>query len=62
MIFTSVAFSFLIYIYNQRVMLGFSFYKYLFGSMSYVLAQIDTCIQFGEDADVKVKEFDQEDD
>ncbi|XP_008380273.3 uncharacterized protein [Malus domestica] len=31
-------------------------------SMSYVLAQIDTCIQFGEDADVKVKEFDQEED
>jgi hypothetical protein len=26
------------------------------------LAQIDNCIQFGEDADVKVKDFDPEDD
>ncbi|KAF7845150.1 GPN-loop GTPase 3 [Senna tora] len=27
-------------------------------SIRYVLAQIDSCIQFGEDADVKVKDFD----
>ncbi|EXB75171.1 GPN-loop GTPase 3 [Morus notabilis] len=31
-------------------------------SIRYVLAQIDTAIQFGEDADVKVKDFDPEDD
>ncbi|KAK2351115.1 GPN-loop GTPase QQT1 [Trifolium repens] len=31
-------------------------------SIQYVLAQIDNCIQFGEDADVKVKDFDPEDD
>ncbi|KAJ0007347.1 hypothetical protein Pint_30807 [Pistacia integerrima] len=32
-------------------------------SIRYVLNQIDNCIQFGEDADVKVKDFDpQEDD
>ncbi|PRQ44613.1 putative GPN-loop GTPase, P-loop containing nucleoside triphosphate hydrolase [Rosa chinensis] len=30
-------------------------------SIRYVLAQIDTSIQFGEDADVKVKDFDLED-
>ncbi|CAB4304286.1 unnamed protein product [Prunus armeniaca] len=30
-------------------------------SISYVLAQIDTCIQYGEDADVKIKDFDPED-
>ncbi|KAM5558910.1 GPN-loop GTPase 3 [Rosa sericea] len=30
-------------------------------SIRYVLAQIDTSIQFGEDADVKVKDFDPED-
>ncbi|PON63657.1 GPN-loop GTPase [Parasponia andersonii] len=31
-------------------------------SIQYVLAQIDTSIQYGEDADVKVKDFDPEDD
>lgn len=31
-------------------------------SIRYVLAQIDTAIQYGEDADVKVKDFDPEDD
>lgn len=31
-------------------------------SIRYVLAQIDNCIQYGEDADVKVKDFDPEDD
>jgi len=31
-------------------------------SIQYVLAQIDNCIQYGEDADVKVKDFDQDDD
>ncbi|KAL5787078.1 hypothetical protein ACOSP7_004027 [Xanthoceras sorbifolium] len=30
-------------------------------SIQYVLSQIDNCIQFGEDADVKVKDFDPED-
>ncbi|KAK0590480.1 hypothetical protein LWI29_027706 [Acer saccharum] len=30
-------------------------------SIRYVLGQIDNCIQFGEDADVKVKDFDPED-
>ncbi|PNX77354.1 hypothetical protein L195_g033318 [Trifolium pratense] len=30
--------------------------------IQYVLAQIDNCIQYGEDADVKVKDFDQDDD
>ncbi|BFG25551.1 hypothetical protein CerSpe_118250 [Prunus speciosa] len=30
-------------------------------SISYVLAQIDTCIQYGEDAEVKIKDFDPED-
>lgn len=29
-----------------------------FCSTRYVLNQIDICIQFGEDADVKVKDFD----
>lgn len=33
-----------------------------FYSIRYVLAQIDTAIQYGEDADVKVKDFDPEDD
>lgn len=27
-------------------------------SIQYVLGQIDNCIQYGEDADVKVKDFD----
>ncbi|GMP56445.1 hypothetical protein CsSME_00020934 [Camellia sinensis var. sinensis] len=31
-------------------------------SIQYVLSQIDNCIQYGEDADVKVKDFDPEDD
>ncbi|XP_038899925.1 GPN-loop GTPase 3 isoform X3 [Benincasa hispida] len=31
-------------------------------SIRYVLAQIDNCIQYGEDADVKIKDFDPEDD
>ncbi|XVF81342.1 hypothetical protein PTKIN_Ptkin15bG0147900 [Pterospermum kingtungense] len=31
-------------------------------SIQYVLAQIDNCIQFGEDADVKIRDFDPEDD
>ncbi|KAG7014571.1 hypothetical protein SDJN02_24749 [Cucurbita argyrosperma subsp. argyrosperma] len=31
-------------------------------SIKYVLAQIDNCIQYGEDADVKIKDFDPEDD
>ncbi|KAA8543595.1 hypothetical protein F0562_021659 [Nyssa sinensis] len=31
-------------------------------SMRYVLSQIDNCIQYGEDADVKIKDFDPEDD
>ncbi|KAF2284707.1 hypothetical protein GH714_029457 [Hevea brasiliensis] len=30
-------------------------------SIQYVLAQIDNCIQYGEDADVKVRDFDPED-
>lgn len=44
----------------------FLFYTYywivLIYSIQYVLAQIDNCIQYGEDADVKVKDFDPEDD
>lgn len=31
-------------------------------SIQYVLSMIDNCIQFGEDADVKIKDFDVEDD
>jgi len=31
-------------------------------SIQYVLAQIDNSIQYGEDADVKVKDFEPEDD
>ncbi|WRX07540.1 GPN-loop GTPase - like 1 [Theobroma cacao] len=31
-------------------------------SIQYVLAQIDNCIQYGEDADVKIRDFDPEDD
>ncbi|XP_052734649.1 GPN-loop GTPase 3 isoform X2 [Vigna angularis] len=31
-------------------------------SIQYVLGQIDNCIQYGEDADVKVKDFDPEED
>ncbi|KAI4326338.1 hypothetical protein MLD38_031662 [Melastoma candidum] len=31
-------------------------------SIQYVLSQIDCCIQYGEDAEVKVKDFDPEDD
>ncbi|GMI66324.1 hypothetical protein like AT4G12790 [Hibiscus trionum] len=31
-------------------------------SIQYVLAQIDNCIQYGEDADVKIKDFDADDD
>ncbi|GLT76646.1 hypothetical protein SLA2020_482960 [Shorea laevis] len=30
-------------------------------SIQYVLSQIDNCIQYGEDADVKVRDFDPED-
>ncbi|KAJ6329616.1 hypothetical protein OIU77_011147 [Salix suchowensis] len=30
-------------------------------SIRYILSQIDNCIQYGEDADVKVKDFDPED-
>ncbi|KAH8489744.1 hypothetical protein Peur_058816 [Populus x canadensis] len=30
-------------------------------SIQYILSQIDNCIQYGEDADVKVKDFDPED-
>ncbi|GAB2242433.1 hypothetical protein Droror1_Dr00019208 [Drosera rotundifolia] len=30
-------------------------------SIQYVLSQIDYCIQYGEDADVKVKDFDEQD-
>ncbi|CAN4094204.1 unnamed protein product [Withania somnifera] len=29
-------------------------------SIQYILSQIDNCIQYGEDADVKVKDFDQD--
>ncbi|CAA2985828.1 GPN-loop GTPase 3 isoform X3 [Olea europaea var. sylvestris] len=31
-------------------------------SIQYILSQIDNCIQYGEDADIKVKDFDPEDD
>ncbi|KAI3760312.1 hypothetical protein L1987_50706 [Smallanthus sonchifolius] len=31
-------------------------------SIQYVLSQIDNCIQFGEDADVKIKDFDEDED
>nr|GMD70700.1 GPN-loop GTPase 3 [Ipomoea batatas] len=31
-------------------------------SIQYILSQIDNCIQYGEDADVKVKDFDAEED
>ncbi|XP_075521136.1 ribonuclease 2-like, partial [Primulina tabacum] len=31
-------------------------------SIQYMLSQIDNCIQYGEDADVKVKDFDPDDD
>lgn len=31
-------------------------------SIQYVLSQIDNCIQFGEDADVKIKDFDPDED
>ncbi|XP_050938432.1 uncharacterized protein LOC103492584 [Cucumis melo] len=31
-------------------------------SIRYVLAQIDNCIQYGEDADVKIKDFDPDED
>lgn len=31
------------------------------GSIQYVLSQIDVCIQFGEDADVKIRDDDDED-
>ena len=31
-------------------------------SLRYILSQIDMAIQYGEDADVKVKDFDPEDD
>ncbi|KAF3439369.1 hypothetical protein FNV43_RR17646 [Rhamnella rubrinervis] len=31
-------------------------------SIQYVLAQIDSCIQYGEDADVKVKDFNSDED
>lgn len=30
-------------------------------SIQYVLSQIDNCIQYGEDTDVKVKDFDPDD-
>lgn len=30
------------------------------GSIQYVLSQIDVCIQFGEDADVKIKDEDED--
>lgn len=33
-----------------------------FCSIQYILSQIDNCIQYGEDADVKVKDFDPEED
>ncbi|KAG9157744.1 hypothetical protein Leryth_017842 [Lithospermum erythrorhizon] len=31
-------------------------------SIQYILSQIDLCIQYGEDADVKVKDFEPEED
>lgn len=31
-------------------------------SIQYILSQIDNCIQYGEDADVKIKDFDPDDD
>lgn len=31
-------------------------------SIQYVLSQIDNCIQYGEDADVKIKDFDEDED
>lgn len=34
---------------------------FLLCSIQYILSQIDNCIQYGEDADVKVKDFDPED-
>ena len=34
----------------------------LFYSIRYILSQIDNCIQFGEDADVKVKDFEEDED
>ena len=34
---------------------------FLLCSIRYILSQIDNCIQYGEDADVKVKDFDPED-
>ncbi|NP_001394221.1 uncharacterized protein LOC100278211 [Zea mays] len=31
-------------------------------SIQYVLSSIDTCIQYGEDADVKVRDFEEDED
>ncbi|XP_023004794.1 GPN-loop GTPase 3-like isoform X2 [Cucurbita maxima] len=36
--------------------------SFVLNSIRYVLAQIDICIQYGEDADVKIKDMDPEDD
>lgn len=32
----------------------------LWGSIQYVLSEIDKCIQFGEDAEVKIRELDED--
>lgn len=35
-------------------------FSFFLGSIQYVLSQIDVCIQFGEDADVKIKDEDED--
>lgn len=46
--------------FDFNIFIIFSFF--VLYSIEHVLSQIDVCIQYGEDADVKVKDFDPEDD
>lgn len=38
------------------------FLSHIICSIQYILSQIDNAIQYGEDADVKVKDFDADED
>ncbi|RRT34766.1 hypothetical protein B296_00045980, partial [Ensete ventricosum] len=47
---------------NTDHLLSFFFFSVLLCSIQYVLSCIDNCIQYGEDSDVKIKDFDPDED
>lgn len=50
-----------VFVYLFSFYLLFTYFIVFFVSIQYILSTIDNCIQYGEDADVKIRDFDPED-